>query len=50
MHLFLGEKFIAKIIVALILGDNFFHGQSLVEIIKRSIKKLNLVLIFFLIM
>jgi glucose-1-phosphate thymidylyltransferase len=30
----LGEKFIANDSVALILGDNFFHGQSLVELLK----------------
>ena len=30
----LGEKFIANESVALILGDNFFHGQSLVELLK----------------
>ncbi len=30
----LGKKFIDKKPVALILGDNFFHGQSLVELLK----------------
>ena len=30
----LGKKFINKKPVALILGDNFFHGQSLVELLK----------------
>ena len=30
----LGKKFINKKPVALILGDNFFHGQSLVQLLK----------------
>ena len=34
----LGEKFINKESVALILGDNFFYGQSLTQILKQSIK------------
>ncbi len=36
----LGEKFIKKNKIALILGDNIFYGQGLVEIIKKS-KKFN---------
>jgi glucose-1-phosphate thymidylyltransferase len=35
----LGESFIKKDNVALILGDNFFHGQSLTEILISQIKK-----------
>jgi len=35
----LGKKFIANKSVVLILGDNFFHGQSLVELLKDSSKK-----------
>ena len=31
-----GEKFIGKDKVALILGDNFFYGQSLTKILKKS--------------
>ena len=34
----LGEKFIAKNNVAMILGDNFFYGQGLSESLKRCIK------------
>ena len=34
----LGEKFINKESVALILGDNFFYGQSLTQILKQGIK------------
>ena len=34
----LGESFIKNQNVALILGDNFFHGQSLTEILKLEIK------------
>jgi glucose-1-phosphate thymidylyltransferase len=34
----LGKKFIQKNSVALILGDNFFHGQSLVELLNNSSK------------
>ena len=33
----LGEKFIGKDKVALILGDNFFYGQSLTEKLKKCI-------------
>ena len=33
----IGEKFIGKENVALILGDNFFYGQSLTKILKKSI-------------
>ena len=35
----LGEAFIKNNNVALILGDNFFHGQGLVEILNQQIKK-----------
>lgn len=35
----LGESFIKKDNVALILGDNFFHGQSLTEILINQAKK-----------
>lgn len=35
----LGETFIKKQNVALILGDNFFHGQSLTEILNLQVKK-----------
>tara|TARA_B100002051_G_C16704419_1_gene622875 strand:- start:503 stop:1384 length:882 start_codon:yes stop_codon:yes gene_type:complete len=34
----LGEKFIGKSNVALILGDNFFYGQSLTKKLKECIK------------
>ena len=34
----LGEKFISKDKVALILGDNFFYGQSLTSKLKQSVK------------
>ena len=34
----LGEKFIGKENVALILGDNFFYGQSLTNMLKRCVK------------
>ena len=34
----LGKKFIANESVALILGDNFFHGQSLVELLNGASK------------
>ncbi len=33
----IGEKFIGKDNVALILGDNFFYGQSLTKILKKNI-------------
>ena len=33
----IGEKFIGKNNVALILGDNFFYGQSLTNILKKCI-------------
>ena len=33
----IGEKFIGKDNVSLILGDNFFYGQSLTKILKRNI-------------
>ena len=34
----IGEKFIDKDSVSLILGDNFFYGQSLTKILKKNIK------------
>ena len=34
----IGEKFIGKDNVSLILGDNFFYGQSLTKILKNCIK------------
>ena len=34
----LGEKFIGKDNVAMILGDNFFYGQSLSKLLLSSIK------------
>ena len=34
----LGEKFIGKKNVAMILGDNFFYGQGLSESLKRCVK------------
>ena len=37
----LGEKFIGKDNVALILGDNFFYGQSLTKKLKECIKLKN---------
>ena len=33
----LGEKFIGKNNVALILGDNFFYGQSLTKLLKKCV-------------
>jgi len=33
----IGEKFIGKDNVSLILGDNFFYGQSLTQILKKNI-------------
>ena len=33
----IGEKFINKDSVSLILGDNFFYGQSLTKILKKNI-------------
>ena len=33
----IGEKFIGKDNVALILGDNFFYGQSLTKILRKNI-------------
>ena len=33
----IGEKFIGQDSVALILGDNFFYGQSLTKILKKNI-------------
>ena len=35
----IGEKFIGKDNVALILGDNFFYGQSLTKILKKNINQ-----------
>ncbi|MDB4339856.1 glucose-1-phosphate thymidylyltransferase RfbA [Pelagibacteraceae bacterium] len=37
----LGEKFIGKDNVSLILGDNFFYGQSLTKILKKNINLKN---------
>lgn len=37
MLVILGKKFINKDSVALILGDNFFYGQSLTNILKKNI-------------
>ncbi len=37
----IGEKFIDKEKVALILGDNFFYGQSLTKILKKNINLKN---------
>ena len=37
----IGEKFIGKENIALILGDNFFYGQSLTKILKKNIKLKN---------
>ena len=34
----IGEKFIGKSNIALILGDNFFYGQSLTEKLRESVK------------
>ena len=34
----LGKKFIGKDNISLILGDNFFYGQSLSEKLKRASK------------
>ena len=33
----IGEKFIGKDNIALILGDNFFYGQSLTKILKKNL-------------
>jgi glucose-1-phosphate thymidylyltransferase len=41
-----GEKFIGKDNVALILGDNFFYGQSLVEQLNKNAKLLNWASVF----
>ena len=37
----IGEKFIGKDNVSLILGDNFFYGQSLTKILKKNINLKN---------
>jgi len=37
----LGKKFIKKDSVALILGDNFFHGQSLIELLNEASENFN---------
>tara|TARA_Y100000590_G_scaffold149066_1_gene171292 strand:+ start:785 stop:1651 length:867 start_codon:yes stop_codon:yes gene_type:complete len=37
----IGKKFIGKENIALILGDNFFYGQSLTNILKRCVKLKN---------
>ena len=34
----IGEKFIGKSNIALILGDNFFYGQSFTETLRESVK------------
>ncbi len=33
----IGEKFIGKDVISLILGDNFFYGQSLTKILRKNI-------------
>ena len=37
----LGKKFIKNDNVALILGDNFFHGQGLIEFLNNALKNFN---------
>ena len=37
----IGEKFIGKDNIALILGDNFFYGQSLTKILKKNVSLKN---------
>ncbi len=37
----IGEKFIAKENVAMILGDNFFYGQSLSKLLLSNVKLIN---------
>ncbi len=37
----IGEKFIGKDNISLILGDNFFYGQSLTKILKRNVSLKN---------
>ena len=37
----LGKKFIKNDNVALILGDNFFHGQGLIELLNNALKNFN---------
>tara|TARA_Y100000591_G_C21761681_1_gene660440 strand:+ start:221 stop:1090 length:870 start_codon:yes stop_codon:yes gene_type:complete len=37
----LGKNFIKDNNVALILGDNFFHGQGLIEFLSNALKKFN---------
>ena len=37
----IGKKFIKKSNVALILGDNFFHGQGLIELLNKVIENFN---------
>ena len=37
----IGEKFIKNNNVALILGDNFFHGQGLIELLNNKIRNFN---------
>ena len=37
----IGKKFIKNNNVALILGDNFFHGQGLIELLNNKIKNFN---------
>ena len=42
MLLSLGKKFIGHDPVALILGDNFFHGQSLISLLNDASKNFNI--------
>ena len=37
----LGKKFIKNDNIALILGDNFFHGQGLIEFLNNALKNFN---------
>ncbi len=37
----IGKKFVKNNNVALILGDNFFHGQGLIELLNNQIKNFN---------
>ena len=38
-HLFIGEKFINKKSIALILGDNFFMDKALPKRLKKKLKQ-----------
>lgn len=42
----IGEKFIGKDNVAMILGDNIFYGNGLIKLLKKAIKKINRSTIF----